>query len=456
MSRKKKRVAKSRRGTSRLEQDGFQEALTLHRDGKLAEAEAVYRRVLGGNASHAEALHLLGVILHQRGDSLEGAKLIRRAIANRDEYSAAINDLGNVLREMRQLDEAALWFAKLVKLKPDDADAFNNLGIVFKDQDRLDDAVVSYERAIELNPQNPGTHCNLGNALKKLRKWNEAADAYRQAIALDPRLVDAWRNLAAVLRSAGRLDKSREAFEQWLIHDPDNPVAQHMLATCSGDRVPARASDDYIRQVFDEYADTYNAAFSDLDYRGPQLIEEAIGHVYDAPSASKDVLDAGCGTGLCGPCLRPFARTLVGVDLSSKMLARARQLDLYDDLVEAELTSFLRTDRREFDLVVAADTLNYFGDLAPVFAAAHGVLRDDAVFIFTLEAEADDSERVDFRLNANGRYCHGVDYVTRMLVAQGFTLERVRRATLRMEASQPVAAYVIQANKARSPKPSQV
>ncbi|MCH8923530.1 MAG: tetratricopeptide repeat protein [Planctomycetes bacterium] len=448
MSRKKKRVATGRLRTSRRARDGFQVALALHKDGKLAEAEGAYRRVLGENASHPQTLHLLGLILHRRGASSEGAKLIRRAIAVREEYSAAINDLGNVLREMRQLDEAADWFAKLVKLKPDDADAFNNLGLVLKDQEKLDDAVVSYQKAIELNPHNPGVYCNLGHAQKKLGELNEAADAYRAAIALDPQLVDALRSLAAVLRSAGRVDESREAFEQWLIQDPDNPVAQHMVATCSADRVPDRASDGYIRQVFDEYAETFDEAFGELDYRGPQLIEEAIGRVYGAADASRDILDAGCGTGLCGPCLRPFARSLVGVDLSAKMLARARKLDLYDDLVEAELTSFLRTDRRKFDLLCAADTLNYFGDLAPVFAAAHRVLRNDAAFVFTLEAEAGDRQRVDFRLNANGRYCHGLDYVKRMLVDRGFTVDGVRRATLRTEASQPVVAWVVVANKA--------
>jgi predicted TPR repeat methyltransferase len=294
----------------------------------------------------------------------------------------------------------------------------------------------------------------LGNALKKLCKWNEAADAYRGAIVLAPRLVDAWRNLAAVLRSAGRLDESREAFQQWLIQDPDNPIAQHLLAACSADDVPARASDEYVRQLFDEYADTFNEALCGLDYRGPQLIEEAMVQTFDSPDASRDVLDAGCGTGLCGPCLRPYARTLVGVDLSARMLDRARELNLYDDLVQAELTTFLRADDREFDLICAADTFNYIGDLVPVFTAAHAALRDDGVFVFTLEAEVDDCERADFRLNSNGRYCHDVDYVKRTLIARGFTIGNVRFAALRKEASQPVAAVIIQARKACSPKPS--
>ncbi len=84
-----------------------------------------------------------------------------------------------------------------------------------------------------------------------------------------------------------------------------------------------------------------------------------------APDGRLVVLDAGCGTGLCGPLLRPYASRLVGVDLSGGMLDHARRKEIYTDLVQSELTEFLAAQQRAFDVIVAADTLVYFGDLAP-------------------------------------------------------------------------------------------
>ncbi|QNB00305.1 methyltransferase domain-containing protein [Massilia sp. Se16.2.3] len=76
----------------------------------------------------------------------------------------------------------------------------------------------------------------------------------------------------------------------------------------------------------------------------------------------------GCGTGLCGPVLRPRSRTLTGVDLSERMLARAAETGLYDSLACADLQAYLDSCHGDVDLVMAADVLVYFGDLAALFA----------------------------------------------------------------------------------------
>ena len=100
---------------------------------------------------------------------------------------------------------------------------------------------------------------------------------------------------------------------------------------------------------------------------------------------SLDVLDAGCGTGLCGPLVAPYARRLVGVDLSEGMLARARARNVYDELVRRELTAYLHDCTGAFDVIVSADTLVYFGPLEEVLAAAGNALRAGGVLIFTVE-----------------------------------------------------------------------
>ena len=163
------------------------------------------------------------------------------------------------------------------------------------------------------------------------------------------------------------------------------------------------------------------------------------------PSRHYEVLDAGCGTGLCAPFIAPFARRLTGVDLSAGMLAIAREKRLYDELVQAELTEFLESRVEDFDLIVSADTLVYFGDLSPVLTAAAASLRSNGRLVFTLEHLADPAG-LDYRLEWHGRYSHARGYVDALLTCAGLT-PTIEEAELRMEAGKAVAGLAIDARK---------
>ena len=88
------------------------------------------------------------------------------------------------------------------------------------------------------------------------------------------------------------------------------------------------------------------------------------------------------------------------------MLARAKEKNVYDALVQGELTEYLRSSREAFDLIVSADTLVYFGALEDVVAAAAGALRPHGLLIFTLEHAARGDATLDYRLELHGRYSH--------------------------------------------------
>jgi predicted TPR repeat methyltransferase len=219
-----------------------------------------------------------------------------------------------------------------------------------------------------------------------------------------------------------------------------------MRAACSGQAVPGRASDAFVEKVFDDFAASFEAKLAQLAYRAPQLVAAMLADAGVEPAKALDVLDAGCGTGLCGPLLAPYARRLIGVDLSAGMLAQASDKGLYDELVHGELTEFLRGASESFDVVASADTLVYFGAIEAVVAAAASALRPGGLLIFSVEeAEAGDAV-TGYGLKPHGRYVHTKDYVERVVTGAGLQADVVR-AELRMESGAPVAGLVARATK---------
>jgi predicted TPR repeat methyltransferase len=235
-------------------------------------------------------------------------------------------------------------------------------------------------------------------------------------------------------------------FERWLEEEPDNPVPRHMLAACSGRDVPARASDAYVESVFDTFAASFDSRLARLSYRAPALVTEMVARSGLQASRSLDVLDAGCGTGLCGPMLAPYARRLVGVDLSGNMLAQARARNVYDELIKGELTAHLRASVQAFDLIVSADTLVYFGQLDDVVEFAAQALRPGGLLVFTVEELTGDDMGPGSGIKPHGRYSHAHAYVEGVLRAHGLRPE-IERAELRMEGGVPVAGLVVRATR---------
>jgi predicted TPR repeat methyltransferase len=205
-----------------------------------------------------------------------------------------------------------------------------------------------------------------------------------------------------------------------------------------------RASNAFVQSTFDAFAASFEAKLASLSYRAPELVAASLADAGRVADGRSRILDIGCGTGLCGPLLRPYAARLVGVDLSAGMLAHAREKDVYTDLQQCELTEFLRSRRDAFDVMVSADTLVYFGDLQEFCQAAADALSPSGLLVFTLEHAVD--EDVDYRLELHGRYSHGIGYVKRVLTQSGLTAD-VGTAELRNEAGAPVAGLVVRATK---------
>jgi len=427
--------------------DALTLALSFHQRRQPEQAAKIYGKILEVVPDHAAALHYLGVALHQLGRSDEGARLIERSIAIDSSDAGAHANLGNVFKERGDLDRAASSYEQALALAPDDAATLNNLGTVYKGRRRFEDAVALYRRALALEPDRADARHNLGNALVLMGRPEEALDEFQHAIRLLPYGVDSYRRLGQILCSLGRVEQATETFRKWAEIHPADPEARHYLSACTGEGVPLRASDDYVRKTFDRFAASFDEVLERLEYQAPAIAGEMVDELLGAPHGNLDVLDAGCGTGLMGARLRPHARKLAGVDLSPRMLAGAEGRKVYDELTVAELTAYLKANARSFDLVVSVDTLIYFGDLAPVAEGLANAMRAGGHALFTLELAPDEKAPSGFVLNPHGRYAHTDAYVRRTLAQAGLEPRDLREVELRLEAGKRVKGLAVLARQ---------
>lgn len=442
------------------------QGLSWHRKGNLIEAQALYQRVLDHRPKHPEALNYMGILQQQRGQSVRAELLIRQAILSAPGYAAAYANLGNVLLVQRRYEDAMAAYRQAILHGPDEVEACVNLGAVLRGLGRLPEALEAYRQARVRRPLDVEIRLRLGTILAELEQVEEAVAVLEEALRDNPTHAEVAKQLGTLLHRLGRIDDARVVLgnavfqlgddksaltllQYWLRLMPDDPIAQHRLAAWFGqDEIPVRASDAYVTYLFDHYADQFDSHLLErLNYRAPAVIAAQIAEILEAPAAQLDVLDAGCGTGLCAPLLRPYARHLTGVDLSPRMLDKARERGGYDELAAAELTAFLAARQGAYDLIVSTDTLVYFGALDAVLSAVADALRPGGWLAFTAETLAGAAPPAGFRLNPSGRYSHAAEYLEQTLKAAGLEVRAIADATLRLENDQPMVGYVVLARK---------
>ena len=425
--------------------EALQIAQQLHKMGSLSDAEMLYRRVVEVAPDTFDALHLLGLICVQQRRYREAAKWIRRIISFDPLIPDAHNNLGNVLKELRQFEEAEACYLRAIELNPEHASAHNNLGVLLLAQRKSTESAEAYRKAVALAPRSPDFRFNLANALRKSGELDDAAKVYREVVKNNPEHEGAWKGLARTHFMSHRPDLAVKVYEEWLRLYPADQSIKYLLDACGGADAPPKAPETYIRQVFDDMAESFDTHLEALDYQAPQLLCDVLSATLPQPSTNLEILDAGCGTGLCGPLLRPHARNLTGVDLSAGMLTKAEERKIYDNLVEVELTEFLGRHTDSFDVIASADTLCYFGDLEPVFQSATCALKPGGYFGFTLEALPEGESET--RLNHHGRYSHSRKYVEDALTAAGLGIHFLSPVFLRNEGGKPVAGHLVVAKR---------
>jgi predicted TPR repeat methyltransferase len=389
--------------------------VAAHKAGRLDEAEAGYRGLLAAHPDDTGALNMLGMLCCSRGDHEAGLQLLRRAVDGAPGDPRSLLNYGQGLLERGEVETAMQIFEQTVRLSPTWSNAWSNLGACRLQMGRLEDAAFCLTNALFFDSENLRLYRTLADVFLRLRRYTAAAETYRD----------------------------------WLAREPGNLTAQYMLAATAGqpDATPERAPAPYVENLFDRFASSFDEVLAALNYEAPRLLAERL-QQHLGSRAPVDILDAGCGTGLCAALLRPMARHLTGVDISSGMIARAREHKLYDVLEVAELSKFMGSKASMFDAVVSADVLVYFGALEEPLAGTFTCLRKGGVLLASLERLDDASnESPSWRLQQHGRFSHTEAYLQRAFREAGFRSLSCETAVLRREHGEDVQGYVVTAVK---------
>ena len=343
-------------------------------------------------------------------------------------------DFGRAGKRLRQI----------VDEYPRHAQAWFLLGALCGQGGDMRGALQASQRAVELDPKHADAWYNLAQARMHLNQLGRAIEAYRQVIQLRPDHFDSWNSIGVALHELNRPKEAIPYYQKALELRPDSAPTRFMLASAGGDAAPESAPPDYVRELFDRYADKFDQQLvGALEYRTPELLEQLL--VSEARSRSYAlealrILDFGCGTGLMGPRLRAFGRRLVGIDLSPGMLEKARARKVYDELIAGELGALLeRGEAAVYDLITAADVYPYIGAMEETFSQCRRLLREQGWFALSVEAWEGAEAYV---LRDTNRYAHASAYVRDAARDLGFRELARADVVLRKNRGQPVHGHL--------------
>jgi predicted TPR repeat methyltransferase len=422
--------------------------LAFDQAGSPAEAAFCFEKSTALDANQADAWLLLGLARKKEGHPVAAEKAYRQAAELEPESPVAWQCLGLLQEELRDYPAAIESLNKCLEHGGANAPTFANLGKLHYQIGKFPEAHAAYNHAAELDPAN----LHYRELLRKTRflcdalrnaAIEEAFANYRKSFAApevfaEPELIEFFDKSISLLGGFGHLEAALRLGKKRPAHWPPSPTSEYILQAISGDAGLKRSPARFIVEHFDAAAAGFEShLINDLGYDIPKKLAAMVQR-NSTPGRLHDVLDAGCGTGLCGPLFRPMAQKLVGVDLSGKMLDQARKRGVYDELACEELAAFLNRCPAQFDLVVAADVIIYFGDLAPIFAAAAVAMRPGALLAFSTEINGDGG----YRLLPSGHFAHAPDYVGKTAGESSFTQESCVETAVRLEANRSIRGNI--------------
>ena len=398
---------------------------------------------MSSSLDQARQHFLNGVQAFERGQFDDAEQAFLSALHLAPGRPSVLLNLGVTKVQQRRFSEAEPLLLQATAADDSQADGWAVLGLAQMELGQWPQALLSHQRAESLGADSAAFQLRLGQCLASQGRRDQAMQAFQAALRLDPALAEAWTQQGHAHREANRLESAADCYQRALDLDADPELHRYYLAALTRGGPVVDAPRAYVETLFDQYADDFdNHLVKQLGYQGHRVLIERL--PADCPAVFDQVLDLGCGTGLCGALLRSRAGTLTGVDLSGPMLEKARALGVYDRLVLADLLTYLADEPVAADLVVAADVFIYVGRLEAVFALLSQRLRHHGWLAFTVEVS---DEGQDVQLHPTLRFSHSRAYLENLAACHGLRWAASHQAPLRLDRTNPMAGEYVYLQK---------
>ncbi len=404
-------------------------------------ASAYYKKAIAAQPLYAEAYNNLASALLHMDKTDEALTHLQKTLQINPHYPDALYNYGQALQVKEQYDKAMTAYRHAIEIQGNHSDAILGLADILKTQGKYSEATELYESALNINSQHVNALTGLGLIKQKINNHSDALKYLERAIKIDSKRADILHYIGSSYKELGEYECASGYFKRALKVDPDFVQAEHMLASMGKSPTPDKADARYVASLFDEYAEQFdNHLVKGLEYRTPTILGDILSPLLGAPEKSLDILDLGCGTGLCAPIFQQWSCTLVGVDLSEKMIDKARKLGLYSRLVVGDLLPVLEEASNKYDLIIAADVFVYLGKLDAVVNACSSALRPGGTLGFSVELLENCDE--PYKLHTGGRYAHTLQYIQSLADKSTFEIRTVKETILRKEKGTPVCGLI--------------
>jgi len=412
--------------------------LLLLKHQELEAAAIQFKNVLELQEEHLAARFYHGLLHLQANRLIEAKKAFETVIQDDPQHIEALNNLGVIAIKQHEGQPAVDFFTKVLTLDNDHQEARNNLAATFISHDRFENALIHYRILLDNHPNETEYLYNASVACMSLGELQEATKYLEHLITAEPHHVAGLSNLATIAIRLKQKDRAIVLLKRALAINPGDKANQHMLTALEGQDKTPIVRPDYAANLFNNYALYYEKHLqTHLKYQIPHHLEQICTQLNIREKAH--TLDLGCGTGLCGDVLRTRTERLTGVDIADKMIQEARKKNIYDDLFSAEITQFLKEHPTQYDLIVIADTLPYFGELAILFKLIKQHLQLGGQVIFTTEISEDNP----WQLQDSARFCHHIDYLKQICADNELSILEHQIVPARLQDDRPLMVHFL-------------
>lgn len=426
-------------------------ATACYETDDLKSAGKYCQKALRLDSKNVSALIILGNILYRRKEYAEALNYYLKAAELKPDYFIAELNLANTYFDLKNYDLSLLHAKRSTELEPESIQAWTLRGNSALEIQDYEEALAAFLSAQKLDSEDPWLYNYLSQTYQKKGMWKEALENGWLAVEKSNGSDDQHINFGYLLYEA-ELEKMDSLIKHyakiWQQKYPENQIVSHTSGAVLNNASVTAANPGYVRNIFDVFAPDFEQVLNGLEYRAPELIAGFLKEIYESKNYPKlRILDAGCGTGLCGKFLKNYAGFLGldGVDLSAGMLKEAKAKKIYSHLYQEELVAYLRSRKSKYNLIVSADVFTYIGNLENLFFAAASALKKNGRLVFTVTENSVNNE--DWFLHASGRFLHQKKYVERLLEKSGFQIEKISHAKLRREGEAEVMGYVFSSCK---------